>query len=283
VRSHEAATPFLKPDNEARIIWADSVPQKTKYVILYLPGYSGTYYEGEPLHKEIAERYHANLYLPRLHSHGVQPLEPFLDITAENYVQSAREALAVANQLGDSVILMSTSTGGTLSLILASEHHPKIAALVMFSPNIEIFFGAAKLLDKPWGLQIARLVYGGKYHEWKVYEDYIQNYWTTRYRLEGLVQLQALLSRTMVPETFHEVNKPVFLGYYYESESAQDSTVSVAAMKQMYKELATPESLKTQHAFGNAKAHVIACKKRSGAFAEVKQATTQFLDNILDK
>ena len=41
---------------------------------------------------------------------------------------------------------------------------PQIAALLLFGPNVEIFNPAAKLLTLPWGLQIARLYMGSKYH-----------------------------------------------------------------------------------------------------------------------
>lgn len=277
VASREAKTAYIKPDNEARIIWADSIPTKTTYCLLYLPGYSGTFYEAEPLHKTIATENGWNLYLPRMQSHGVQPQEPFLDISAENYIQSAREALAVASQLADSVIIMSTSTGGTLSLILTAEGYTQIAGLIMYSPNVAIYSGAAKLLDKPWGLQIARMVYGSKYHEWKVEEQFVKDYWTTKYRLEGLVQLQALLTETMTDETFEKVSVPVFIGYYYKDENNQDNTVSVAAMKHMYNTINTPKTLKEQHAFADANAHVIANQKISGAYSEVKQFTRAFI------
>jgi alpha-beta hydrolase superfamily lysophospholipase len=43
----------------------------------------------------------------------------------------------IAKKLGKKVIIMSTSTGGTLSLQLAAAF-PEIAGLVMYSPNIEI-------------------------------------------------------------------------------------------------------------------------------------------------
>ena len=41
---------------------------------------------------------------------------------------------------------------------------PSIAAICLFAPDIEVYDPFAKILSKPWGLQIARLVRGSKYH-----------------------------------------------------------------------------------------------------------------------
>src|SRR3974390_186333 len=57
----------LKPDNEARIIWAsDSLRQKTDYAFVYLHGFSASQKEGDPVHRNIAKEFGANLYLSRL-------------------------------------------------------------------------------------------------------------------------------------------------------------------------------------------------------------------------
>jgi hypothetical protein len=47
----------IKPDNESRIIWAnDSLKSKTEYCLLYLHGFSASWYEGEPVHRDFARR-----------------------------------------------------------------------------------------------------------------------------------------------------------------------------------------------------------------------------------
>ena len=48
------ATHRLKPDNEARIVWADSSRQKTAYAIVYLHGFSASLGEGDPTDTDIA-------------------------------------------------------------------------------------------------------------------------------------------------------------------------------------------------------------------------------------
>jgi pimeloyl-ACP methyl ester carboxylesterase len=120
----------LKPDNEARIIWADSLKRKTPYSIVYIHGFGASWAEGDPVHKNIAKKYGANLYLSRLHDAGLSNPNAFDDLTPQNFVDGAKRALAIGKQLGDSVIVIGTSAGGLLSVYLAA-HNPEIKALVL--------------------------------------------------------------------------------------------------------------------------------------------------------
>ena len=280
INRREAAIPNLKPDNEARIIWADSIPSKTPYSIVYLHGWSASQEEGDPLHLETAKRYGCNLYLPRLSGHGLLEDEPMLTITADQLLASAREAIAVGKQLGEKVIIMATSTGGTLALYLAGGD-PDIAGLLLYSPNIEIFDPNATMLAKPWGLQLAKLVKGGDYHEFEDPTEEDRNYWTTKYRVEALTQLQVLVDETMTEETFNSVEQPVFLGYYYKDEVHQDSTVSVPAMLRMFDQLGTPNDQKRKVAFPNVGAHVMTSYITSRDLESVKRETNSFIENVL--
>ena len=280
ISQHEGAIPNIKPDNEARIIWADSIPKKTAYSIVYLHGWSASQEEGDPLHIETAKRYGLNLYLPRLSGHGLVEDEPLLTITADQLVNSAKEAIAVGKQLGDKVILMATSTGGTLALYLAGGD-PDIAGMLLYSPNIEIFDSNAKLLTKPWGVQIAKLVKGGDYHEFDNPTEEDRKYWTTKYRVEALSQLQVLMDETMTEETFSAVQQPVFLGYYYKDEVHQDSTVSVPAMLRMFDQISTPADKKRKVAFPNVGDHVMTSYITSNDLESVKRETNRFMEEVL--
>ena len=111
----------LKPDNESEIIWADQAGVKTKYSIVYLHGWSASKLEGAPVHYRLAETFGANLYLPRLYAHGIEKQVPFEEMTADKLIQSAKEAIAYGQLLGEELILVSTLTGGSLALYLASE------------------------------------------------------------------------------------------------------------------------------------------------------------------
>jgi pimeloyl-ACP methyl ester carboxylesterase len=281
---NERNTKGIRPDNEARIVWADSSKkQKTPYAIVYLPGFSASYFEGAPLHMNFAKRYGCNLFLSRLYGHGIETDNNLIDITPDNYLESAKEAIAIGQQIGEKVIVISTSTGGTLSIIAAAQN-PDIAALIMYSPNIAIASSAATLLDKPWGLEIARMVHNGSdFHEFnhKDIDDYTRQYWTWRYRIEALVALESLISNGMIEENFNTVKCPVFVGCYYKDEENQDPVVSVAAMETMFSQLGTPTAQKQMVKFPDAKTHVIACGIRSKCYEQIENETFMFAEKVL--
>jgi pimeloyl-ACP methyl ester carboxylesterase len=281
INQRESGIENLKLDNQARIIWNDdSLKNKTEYSVVYLHGFSASQGEGIPIHTNFAKRYGCNLYLSRLYDHGIHEKDALLEMTPEKLVQSAAEAVAIGKQLGEKVILMSTSTGGTLSLYLAATH-PEIEALILYSPNIKINNSATPILAYPWGLQIGRLITGGKYISStpESYEDSL--YWTSSYRLEAVVYLQELLNITMTPYTYQMVTQPVFLGYYYKNEEEQDQTVRVDALLKMFDKLGTDPSKKEKKAFPDAGEHVIACQYKSGDWEGVQNATYQFADEVL--
>jgi esterase/lipase len=264
----------LKPGNEARIVWNDSSRVKTEYAVVYLHGFSASPMEGDPVHRRFAERFGCNLYLARMSDHGVDTTDALLYFTADRAWNSAREALAIGRKIGEKVILMSTSTGGTLALKLAAEFPDQVFALINLSPNIEINDPAAFIVNNPWGLQIARLVMGGKYRQTETSAQESM-YWNGTYRLEAIVQLQELLESTMVSETFKKISQPSLTLYYYKNESEQDPQVKVSAMLEMHRMLATPDSLKVAVAMPHAGAHVLGSSITSadveGVFAEIEK------------
>ena len=234
----------LKPNNEARIVWFDSSKTKTEYSIVYLHGFSASQEEGRPIHTNIAKEFGCNLYLSRLAEHGIDTTEPMMNLTADKLWESAKQALQIGKQIGNKVILMSTSTGGTLSLKLAAEYPNDVYALIMMSPNIAINNNKAYLLNNPWGLQIARAVTGSHYITAKDTTSLYKQYWYWHYPLESTVQLQELIETSMTKQIFEKVKQPVFLLYYYKDDVHQDSVVSVPAMLNMFKELGTPANKK---------------------------------------
>ena len=272
----------VRPDNEARIIWADSIPnRKTDYVILYLHGFSASWYEGFPVNVNTAKKIGANLFLSRLASHGILTPTPMIDMTPKRLYDSAKEALLVAKTLGKKVIVMGTSTGGTLALQLAYDFPEMITALILLSPNVEINGTGAKLLSGPWGLQIGRAVGGtGEMRFLDPGSVVEQKYWYKNYRWEAAVYLQQLLDETMKKKHFKRITQPVFLGYYYKNEKEQDQVVKVEAELRMFNQLGTPENLKYKMAFPDAGEHVIGCEETSGEYQRVEEEVLKFLASI---
>jgi len=273
----------LKLDNQSRIIWAnDSVKERTEYSLYFLHGFSASWYEGFPANMEFAKYFGCNAYFPRLASHGIETDDALIDMTPDRLWESAKDALMIARTLGKKVIIMSTSTGGTLALKLAADFPEYVDGLILYSPNIRINNNTAFLLSKPWGLQIGRKAIGGTHR--MVNDDFdskVCQYWNCRYRVEAVVFLQQLVDETMTNQTFKNVNEPVFLGYYYKDETHQDDVVKVDAILKMFDNLGTPDELKVKMAFPEAGNHVIACEITSGATKDVVSETIRFGENVL--
>jgi esterase/lipase len=272
----------IKPNNQAKIIWADSSKTQTEFAIVYLHGFSASQMEGDPVHQNIAKQFHCNLYLARLAEHGIDTTEDLMNLTAEKYWESAKMAYAIGKQIGKKVILMGTSTGGTLALQLAATY-PEIAGLILYSPNIEVFNPSAPLLDNPWGLQIGRTVLKSNYVDIKYKDSAYPKYWNTHYRIEAVVNLQNLLEATMTETTFKKIHQPTLALYYYKDEAHQDNVVKVSAIQKMMQQIATPANLKMEMAMPNTGNHVIASPIVSNDIVSVEKATAKFMKDIIIK
>jgi pimeloyl-ACP methyl ester carboxylesterase len=272
----------LRPDNEARVVWAnDSVKQKTEYAIVYLHGFSASQKEGDPVHRNIAKLFGCNLYLSRLAEHGIDTTEQLINLTAGNYWETAKQALAIGKQLGNKVILMGTSTGASQALQLAASFPNDVTALVLYSPNIAINDPNAWILNNHWGLQIARLVKGSNYNVPEDDRAIYKQYWNKPYRLEAAVALEEMLETAMTAATFNKVKQPVLLLYYYKDETHQDKVVKVSAMKEMFTQLSTDSTLKRAVALPNTGDHVIASPIKSKDVETVERETKKFLEEVI--
>ena len=270
----------IKPNNEARIVWAnDSLKQKTEYAIVYLHGFAASQEEGNPIHTNIAKEFGCNIYLSRLAEHGIDTTEPMANLTPDKYWESAKQALAIGKQLGNKIILMGTSTGGTNALQLAAAYPKDIAALVLMSPNIAINNDKAYLLNNHWGFQLAKMITGNDHITSSDDRPIYKQYWYYHYPLQALVQLQEMLETTMTKETFEKVKQPVLMLYYYKDNVHQDSVVSVPAMLEMFDELGS--QIKIKEPMPNTGDHVIASYIKSKDLHSVQQAIENFMQQTL--
>jgi pimeloyl-ACP methyl ester carboxylesterase len=279
IRQKESTHSSIKPSNEAGVIWAGDSVHRSEYALVFLHGFTASKMEGRPVTTDIARQFGMNLFEARLFGHGLDTPDVLIDLTPERHLRTALEAVAIGKVIGRKVIIASSSTGGTLAFHLAA-HDPDIAALLCYSPNIEIFDPTAKVLTRPWGLQVARLVSGGDFRSYDADADF-QRYWQTRYRLEGVLAVQSLVEATMTEATFSRVTQPVFVGCFYRNDEEQDNVVSVEAMRWMMPLLGTPDSLKRFVEFPDAGAHVLTSPYRSHDVDGVKAATAAFLTEVV--
>ncbi len=279
--SQESQIKALKPHNQARIIWADSTQKiPTDIVIVYLHGFFASSGEGMPVLGQLAEHYRANVVCNRMPGHGIADRDAMLQATPESMWASAQEALVIGQKLGKRIIVVGTSTGGSLALLLASKYPELITALVLYSPLIDFYTPAIWLFYKPWGLHIARLVNGSAYNK-ETYSPKARLYWTSEYRLEAVVALCNLIANTMHQSTFKKVKVPVFVGAYYKDEIHQDHVVSVAAIKRMFGQLGTSAGKKKMVLFPASGHHVITSDLRASQVGKVAKETISYLADIL--
>jgi len=277
----EEAGLHIKPGNAATVEFVDSL-KKTPFAVVYLHGFSASHEEGMPLHTNFARRYHCNLYLSRLEGHGLADTPALKNLNAATLYRSAVKALAVGCKIGDSVILMGTSAGGALALMLAArEKKAPVKALILYSPCIKIFDPNAYLLDTPWGLQIAHLITGKQNVTSHAPDTLTGHYWYNSYRLEGAVALQRLLDDGMTRDNFKQVRIPVLTCMYYKDKIHQDSTVQTGAIRSMVADLGSANAEKPLVIIPNAGNHVIASYIKSHDLGSVRKATFSFADEVL--
>lgn len=276
IADREASMP-IRPGNGTIIRWADSVGRKTDYAIVYLHGFSASPVEGLPVLPQLAEKYRMNLYMPILHDHGLEGRSVMEHLTPQDYVASAKEAIAIGRELGDSLILASCSTGGTLSIMLAPQE-PRVAGMIMYSPNIDLYDKRSSMLLKPWGKHILHLIKG----EENVL-DYTPEqaaYWYERYHAQSILAVKTLIRDYMHADQFAKIDIPIFMGYYYKDAEHQDDVVSVPRMLDFFEEVSTPPHLKRKVAFPEAGAHVICSDLFSEAVPAVQRETEAFMESI---
>ncbi|MBI1218864.1 MAG: alpha/beta hydrolase [Rhodobacteraceae bacterium] len=184
----------ITPGAEKRIIWAGATGVKTPYAVVYLHGYSATSEEIRPVPDDVAKALGANLFFTRFTGHG-RGGAAMAQATAGDWINDTAEALAIGKRLGDKVIVISTSTGGTLAAIAATDPRlaPEMAGIVFLSPNFGINDPLAFLLTWPLVRVWAPLV-AGPVHSFTPLNDRQAKFWTTSYPTIAAVPLGALVA-----------------------------------------------------------------------------------------
>ncbi len=233
----------IRPGNQARIIWADSTKKKTPYALVYLHGFTASHVEGSPVHEALSKRYGMNLYLARLAAHGLQDNEPLAHFRADEYVESAKQAIQIGHELGDDIIVIGTSTGATLAAYLAAANPELIDILLFFAPNINVADPRSFLLTHPWGRELAETLEGDYLKQGMQGEEF-DKYWYPKYRTSSAVELMSLIEHTMTDEIFERINQPTFISYYFKNENEKDDIISIEHIHQFYYSIKTTDAQK---------------------------------------
>lgn len=207
----EGAVIGLTPNTEKYIQFSsESRPKQTAYSLLYLHGYSATRHELSPVPENVAKTLHMNYHATRLTGHGLDG-EALANAKASDWIYDLQEAWQVASALGEKVIVMATSTGGTLATWLAQQPQAqtKLAGIVLFSPNFRTQHWASPMflwpLAKYWMKFISPKEYG-----WEPENDAAAKYWTHSYPVRGLHEMIALV-KAVRQSALAQISAPTLL------------------------------------------------------------------------
>lgn len=246
--AREARVPRLRPGQGSQVVWVD--PQRrerTREVYLYLPGFSAAPLELSPVVENLAARRHANALLMRLTGHG-QDGAALAEATVGDWFADAEEALLVAKQLGERVVLVGMSTGATLGLWLA-DRHPELAGLVLLSPNLGLADRRAKILLWPFGSSLAQLLAGAT-RDWTPKNELEAQRWTNHYPIRALAPVVALIHH-VVSLDLARLRMPTLMVY-----SERDERLDTAAMLAGFERIGAPGKKRVH--FEQAPGHVLA-------------------------
>jgi alpha-beta hydrolase superfamily lysophospholipase len=196
----EARVPDLRAGAAKSVTWVDPATRaRTRLSLVYLHGFSADRQEVEPLVTDLGRELGANVYFTRLRGHG-RDADAMGEASVEDWLDDVAEAVAIGKRIGDHVVLVGTSTGGTLALWAAArpEARSSLAALVLISPNLEPRDRAARVLLWPWGGLLARIVTGPQ-RCFVPHSAEEARHWTTCYPTRALLPMMALVEhvRTM--------------------------------------------------------------------------------------
>lgn len=280
VRAREAEAD-LRPNNEARIHWAGDKRQPTEFAFVYLHGFGASYRDAFPVNVNLGDIFGANVFLARWGGHGLRAESALREFTPEGAWWDAREALAIGRRIGKNVIVMSTSTGGTLAFKLAADFPDAVHALINIGPNVEDDQPGASWLMSPWGHELAHLTSLGQRRKIKHEEPEAPQYFDTLYPAEALVRLEVLVQTTMQDETFERVACPVATVFYKENFFKKDDHVEVSRYPEVHALLATPEDRKQLLPLPTPKTHFVASDIKSRDWPAAQRAIVGFCQDVL--
>jgi len=177
---------------EKRIFWAAEPGARSDIALVYLHGFSATRREISPVTEELAARLGANLFATRFAGHG-RPGNALGEATVTDWALDLAEAMAVARRIGDRVVLVGTSTGGSMAVLAALDpaYADDIAAIVTVSPNFALNNAQAWMLDLPFASRWLPLLVGETY-AWEPRNDLQARFWSTSYPTTALFPMRSV-------------------------------------------------------------------------------------------
>lgn len=247
--AQEAAVPGIRPGAEKQVIWAGAPGARTPWAVVYVHGFSATLQEIRPVPDRVAKGLGANLFFTRLTGHG-QDGAALAAATAGDWRRDMAEALAIGARLGDRVLVIATSTGGTLAALAAAEGQA-MDGLALVAPNFALRSRAGALLDLPFARHWAPLVAGAE-RSFPPRNDAHGRWWTTRYPTTAVFPMAAVM-RLARETDFAAARVPALFLF-----SPQDYVIDPAALRRVAEAWGGPAGVTEIDPGAGGDAHVIA-------------------------
>jgi esterase/lipase len=188
---------------------------QTAIYVLYIHGFSATGEELRPLPDQVAEGLNANIYFTRLTGHG-QDSAAMGRASLKAWQRDVTEALAVAQTIGQEVVVIGCSTGCTLAT-LAFAHGAEAKAMIYISLNFGLRHRAGQgMLDLPHSRRWAKYVAGDK-RSFPSKNDAHAAFWTLEYPTEA-VHVMSDAMRAARKANFYEITTPALFCFNPEDQ-----------------------------------------------------------------
>lgn len=208
----ESRFPNIREGLKKEILWVDpEKKQQTELSIIYLHGFSASRAEISPVPEHVAMELGANLFFTRLSGHGSTGSD-LGDSNADDWLKDAVEALKIGQRIGKKVVLMGTSTGGTLALWLAFKFQDApLRALILTSPNLGLKDPRSIITLFPWPRFFVSLLVGNV-RSWDAKNEAHSHAWTNHYPT-GVGVSMVGLTRKVLTNAFEHLRIPCLTLY----------------------------------------------------------------------
>ena len=195
IKIAESQIPDIRPGLEKSIIWAGAPHHRTAYAIVYIHGFSASKEELRPVPDMVAASLGANIFYTRLTGHG-RTADAMRESSVTAWMQDLAEAFEIGTMIGDKVIILSCSTGGTLVAagMANGVFSETLFSTVFFAPNFGVQDQMAPLLTWPLARYWAPFI-GGEMQTNTPRNDLHARYWTTSYPTISLIPMMQLIDQ----------------------------------------------------------------------------------------
>jgi esterase/lipase len=275
IRTSEAAFPDIKPGTAKGIVWADTV-QRTPWAVVYIHGFSASRMETAPLAETVAKQLGANVFYTRLTGHGRADGAAMGDATVQDWMADTLEAVRIGQVLGERVLVISCSTGATLSTWLGtSGDASRVAAHVFVSPNFGPKDKRSEIVNSPWGRQVALWVEGPT-RSWKPESEQEALAWTPSYPTRAIFPMMALVKS--VRDSDLSLFRTPLLVLYSERDQTVEPAETLAAFSRLGSARKSIEPVAYSKSVGQ---HVLAgAIKDPAAVAPMADSIVQWLKTL---